>query len=81
MNIRIHFFALAKQLVGRGEIEIDLPSNSSVADLRTLLARQFPPLADLLPHVRIAVNAEYAPDETLLTEHCEAAIIPPVSGG
>ena len=81
MIVRVHFFALAKQRVGRSEISIELPPNSAVADLRAHLAEQFPALADLLPQVRLALNAEYVSDETLLSENCEAAIIPPVSGG
>ena len=44
-------------------------------------SNNFPPLADIVPHARFAVNTEYATDTTPITAHAEIALIPPVSGG
>jgi molybdopterin synthase catalytic subunit/molybdopterin synthase sulfur carrier subunit len=52
-----------------------------VADLRRQLATACPELASLLPHVLIAVNAQYAGDDTVIPAGAELACIPPVSGG
>ncbi|MDX1944201.1 MAG: molybdopterin converting factor subunit 1 [Pirellulaceae bacterium] len=81
MPYRILLFAVAKQRAGRDWIEVELPAGGTVRDLREALARQVPPLAELLPHVRIAVNSEYATDATPLGPASEIALIPPVSGG
>lgn len=81
MNVEVKLFAVARQLVGCDTATIDLPAKSTVADLRAALARAYPALSSTLASVVFAVNAEYADDQTCLTENDEIACIPPVSGG
>jgi molybdopterin converting factor subunit 1 len=81
MKIRLKLFAVAKQRLGRDEIEVDLPSGATVTTLRSALIEQHPPLADVIRHVRFAVNSEYASETTAISPTAEIAIIPPVSGG
>ena len=81
MILKVKLFAVAKQRIGRDEIEIELPNPPTVGQLRLELAEQFPPLADLLRHTRVAVNSDYAHDALALAPDCEIALIPPVSGG
>jgi molybdopterin converting factor subunit 1 len=81
MLVRIKLFAIARQRVGRDQVEIALESSRTVADLRRVMAEQFPALADVLPHIRIAVNSSYAADSMLIPAGAEVALIPPVSGG
>ena len=59
----------------------DLPLPATVADLRLVLALQYPELAPLAPKVSIAVDSEYATDTTLILPGAQVALIPPVSGG
>ena len=81
MKLRVKLFAVARQRVGREAIEIELPEAASVRQLRGAIAEQYPPLADVLAHVRFAVNSDYASDATPIPAAAEVAIIPPVSGG
>ena len=81
MTVRVLLFALARQRLGRDSISVELPAAATVAQLRDALAQQFPPLADLLPHVRFAVNGDYAALTAVVPPAAEVAIIPPVSGG
>ena len=81
MIVRVLLFALAKQRVGRGCVEVELPTGATVGQLRAALAERHAPLADLLPHVRFAVNSEYAIDGTVIPAAAVVALIPPVSGG
>ena len=81
MKVRVLLFAVAKERVGSGEVSLELPAEACVRDVRDELARRYPSLANLLPHVRWAVNAEYASEEIPLTDQAEIALIPPVSGG
>jgi molybdopterin converting factor subunit 1 len=81
MMLKVKLFAVARQRVGLDEIEVELPGDSTVGHLRSALAEQFPPLADLLRHTRIAVNSDYANDASALAPSSEIALIPPVSGG
>jgi molybdopterin converting factor subunit 1 len=81
MTLRIKLFAIARQRLGHDQVEVTLKDPATVADLRRALAAQFPALADVLPHIRIAVNSSYAADSTVIPAGAEMALIPPVSGG
>ena len=81
MKLPVKLFAVARDRIGRGSIEVDLPPAATVRQLRGAIAEQFPPLADLLVHSRLAVDNDYATDAAQLTPQSELALIPPVSGG
>ena len=81
MILRVKLFAVAKQLAGSDAVEVDLPQGSTVGQLRAAVAEQMPALAEVLGHVMIAVNMQYASDETVVPARAEVACIPPVSGG
>jgi len=81
VKLRVKLFAVARQRAGTDCLEIEMPDETSVRQLRGALAEQYPPLADLLPHVRFAVNNDYAGDAERIPAAAEVAIIPPVSGG
>ena len=81
MIVRVKLFAVAKDLIGNESLEVELPEAATVSQLRTALESQFPQLSTIISHLMIAVDAEYANDQTVLTENSEIACIPPVSGG
>jgi molybdenum cofactor cytidylyltransferase len=81
VHVRVRLFALARERAGRSEIDLELPAECKVADLRAALGTKFPALERLLPNVLIAVNEEYASDDQLIAPGSRIAVIPPVSGG
>jgi molybdopterin converting factor subunit 1 len=81
MKVRVKLFAVAKELAGRDELEVELPSGATIADLKRNIATEFPALNNVLLHALWAVDAAYADDNTSMTEHSNVALIPPVSGG
>jgi molybdopterin converting factor subunit 1 len=81
MLIRVKLFAVARDLAGASELELQLSADATVAELRQALAVRSPALAPLLPHMQVAVDSSYATDEERLWPQAEVAIIPPVSGG
>jgi sulfur-carrier protein len=81
MKIRVRLFAAARQLAGRESLIVELADGATVAELRLVLAGLCPELTTLLPHALWAVDAEYARDQDRVSEGCEVACIPPVSGG
>ncbi len=81
MRVTVRLFAVARERAGRAEATLELPEPATVALLKQALAEEFPALAPLVSSVMIAVNAEYARDETLIFSNAEVAVIPPVSGG
>lgn len=81
MKVVVKLFAGARELAGQDQVEIELPTQATVADLRGALLAGFPALTPLLPHALFAIDANYATDETAVPEDAEIACIPPVSGG
>jgi molybdopterin synthase sulfur carrier subunit len=80
MKIRILTFGIARDIVGAGSFELELPTGSNVADVQSALESRFPGFKKL-ESLMIAVNTEYAAAETIVQERDEVALIPPVSGG
>jgi molybdopterin converting factor subunit 1 len=81
MIVHVLLFARARDLAGTSSVELDLPTAATVADLRRALAAKHPSLANVLPQCAIAVDNDFADDDHPLSEPCEIALLPPVSGG
>jgi molybdopterin converting factor subunit 1 len=81
MNVRVKLFAVARERAGAEEIAVELPLSATVRHLRGAIVEQFPKLADVLAHARIAIANEYASDADKVSATAEIALIPPVSGG
>ena len=81
MNVEVKLFAVARQLAERDEVVLELPDGASVALLRRKLVEVIPALGEVIASIMIAVNAEYADDNSIVPADAEVACIPPVSGG
>lgn len=81
IHVRVLFFAIARDLVGQAQIDVDLPDGSTLADLRRLLVATYPPLEPILPRCLFSINEAYATADSVIPSSAEIACIPPVSGG
>ena len=81
MRIEVRLFAQARERVGAATARIDLPEGSRVSDALGALERAYPALAELRPHLAVAVDGALARSGDALAEGCELALLPPVSGG
>lgn len=81
LTVRVRMFALARERAGAAEVELRLAAQATVGDLRAALSAGFPGLAPLCASALIAVDEEYAGDETPISSGVRLALIPPVSGG
>lgn len=81
MIVRVKLFAVAKERAGRDKLEIEIGSSATVRQLRGLIVEQFPALADVMSHARLAIDNEYAADGMVIPAAADVAVIPPVSGG
>ncbi|HBX70220.1 MAG TPA: molybdopterin converting factor subunit 1, partial [Chloroflexi bacterium] len=67
---------------GLKSLELELPPESRVADLKLEVARRFPQVAPaLVDTVLVSINREYADNAQIIPEGAEVALFPPVSGG
>ena len=81
MRIRVRCFAAVREIVGAGELVLDLPEGSTLTQLVDHVRGQFPRLEGLASSLLFSVNREYAPFDKKLAPGDEVALIPPVSGG
>ncbi len=81
MEIRTLFFASYKELLGTGELQVDLPEGATVSDLVSALRSRGGAFAVLPAEPAVAVNMTYTDQTSLLRPGDEVALIPPVAGG
>jgi molybdopterin synthase catalytic subunit len=81
MKVRLLAFASAADAVGAAESVLELDDGASVGELRRLLERRYPALGPLWERLAVAVDGEVARPDQVLTDGCEVALLPPVSGG
>lgn len=80
--IKVRFFAVIKERLGKEDISLDL-SKGSVAEIIRAIGEEFPNIESVLKsfNAMIAVNHEMADMDTIVKDGDEVAFIPPFSGG
>jgi molybdopterin converting factor subunit 1 len=81
MRVRVLYFGVLKELVGRSSAEMELAEGSSVAELLAAHRGQARTQASVWDAIAVAVNQEYARATDVLRDGDEVALLPPVSGG
>ena len=80
MKVRLLFFAVLRDIVGKSETELEVPDGTRAADLWERLRAQHARLI-AAPQPMTAVNESYVRPDAVLSEGDEVAFIPPVAGG
>jgi molybdopterin synthase catalytic subunit len=80
MRVTVLYFAVFRERLARSEETIEL-EGKRVQDAVALLASRHTAIAALAGKFRVAVNGEFATDDTALADGDELALIPPVAGG
>lgn len=81
MKIQTLFFASYRELVGIGELRLELPEPGTVSDLLQALWDRGEPFSSLPPGPVVAVNQEFASLDRAVKDGDEVAFVPPVAGG
>ena len=81
MKIKIKFFGQLRDIVKLTETEIGVREETTVGDLVRIIGERFPNIREHVQTVSMAVDSEYANKDTALSDGCEVALIPPISGG
>ena len=83
-NLRIMLFAGAKAAVGTDHLALELQLPTSIDNVKTAIASQYPALEHIIKFSRLAVGCEFVNDQYVIDQDSlqqEFALIPPVSGG
>lgn len=75
------FFATLRDRTRTKSVELQIPPEMKVAGFKGLLIEKYPSLAGLMDHTLVSINHEYVFDETIIPDHAEIGLFPPVSGG
>lgn len=81
-SVRFLYFAGVRELLGRSEEELELPSDvRALGQIPELLVRAHPELAGRLGSVRYAINETFGDPSDRVAPGDVIAVIPPVAGG
>jgi len=81
MRVRVLFFGMLKELVGRPSEDADFPPGADLRAVFDSYAARYPRLRELASSIVVAQNQEFAELSASITEGDEVAFLPPVSGG
>ena len=81
MKVKLLFFASLKDIAGRRELEMELDDASTLQQVTEKLASLYPEIGLMQNSVRIAINQEFADENSSLNNGDEIAFLPPMSGG
>ena len=94
MNVKVQYFAIIREMVNIRDEVVNLAQGTTVLDLLKLLVTRHDQLKDYVfdpkteyprPHLQFLVDDNLISSlkgfDTLLTQDCTFAIIPPVGGG
>jgi len=81
MKVRVQFYAQLRDLVGIGQLELELPDGASVRDLLEQVYVQQPALRAHDKSILTGAGLEFVDRNYKLNPAEEIAIMPPVQGG
>lgn len=81
MRVRVLFFGVLKDIVGRSEEQLEIGAGDTLGDVFAAYSKRFETLRETRSSILFARNREFAKPDTVLTENDEVAFLPPVSGG
>jgi len=81
MRVKVLFFGVLKDMVGRAEDLLELQDGATLADVLSHYEQRVPKIREVLHTVALSVNQHYAGPGAVLGEGDEVALLPPVSGG
>jgi molybdopterin converting factor small subunit len=81
MTVRVLAFARLRELLGRGELRLELGPQADIAEAWSALCALHPPIASLGASTRFARNGRLVEPSEPLADGDEFALLPPVGGG
>jgi molybdopterin synthase catalytic subunit len=82
MEIRVHYYAAARELAGCESATFELPGDEASQDaLRHAVSARFPALRPYLERMRLAVNGDFVDRSRALHDGDRIDVLPPVAGG
>jgi molybdopterin synthase catalytic subunit len=81
MRVKVLFFGMLKDIVGRAEEQLDIAEDGCLGGVFEHYAARFPRLRDMAGSIVLARNHEFSEPSARIADGDEVALLPPVSGG
>ncbi len=81
MKVKLLFFAQLKDFIQAPELVLELAGPLSCREASDTLGRQYPGAGSILDQCAVARNGLLVPENAMLEDGDELALLPPVSGG
>jgi molybdopterin converting factor subunit 1 len=81
LKVRVRVFAALREILGKDEVEVELPDGTTVEGLWEQLVEDHERLAPFSKSINFAINHDFVGKQTELSPDDEVAFLPPVSGG
>ena len=81
ITIRLLYFASVREATSKSEEQIQIPANTTCAQLLVRLSTSYPSLLSMMADLSTAVNEKYVDTNTVLKDRDTVAVMPPISGG
>ncbi|MEF8835904.1 MAG: molybdopterin converting factor subunit 1 [Candidatus Thermoplasmatota archaeon] len=80
-EVLVKFFASARDIVGKKNLEMEIEKDSKVGDVMENLFKEYPELEGMEDQLLISVNKDRTEKDEILKDGDEIAVMPPVTGG
>lgn len=81
IDITVLFFANLREIIGKKEILLRIPAETTVQEFKIILGEKYPELDQSLKTTLISINKEFGFDHEVIPADAKVALFPPVSGG
>ena len=81
MKVKISLYYHLKEKAGVGSLEMEMPSASTIHDLKARLEKEYPALRTHLDNIMVLMDKKIVLDEDKLKDGAEVAFLTPVGGG
>jgi len=81
LRITVKLFAVYQEAYGAPELQLEVPSGTTVAAVRDRLLAEKPELEGWRTITKFGINLATVEPDTILQDGDEVVLIPPVSGG
>jgi molybdopterin synthase catalytic subunit len=81
MKVHLQFFSRLRDLAGVSEMEIEVPTGSTAADVLDLIYLRMPTLREWDKSILVAAGVEFVGRDYILHPGDQISIMPPVQGG
>jgi len=80
-KITVNLYYHLKDKAGTNQINLELPDNSTIKELKILLIRDYPALQSQLDNIMTLINQKIAVDEDKIPQNARVSFLTPIGGG